>query len=125
MSSAMTNIGGHHPLVFDVVRTNIGNAFHQSTGAFIVPQTGLYVFTWSVRVTSGSYHCVELVVNGKVEGAVYQHSTSSEDDQGGSTIVIQANEQDDVFLRTKLGSNNGPIYSSPYGFPSFAGWKLN
>ncbi|XP_062612270.1 complement C1q-like protein 2 [Saccostrea cucullata] len=125
MSSSMTNIGGHHPLVFDVVKTNVGNAFHQSTGAFIVPQTGLYVFTWSVRITGGTYHSVDLVVNGKEEGAVYQISEGNEDDQGGSTIVILANEQDDVFLRTNMDYNKGPLVSNSYGYTSFAGWKLN
>ncbi|XP_062578820.1 complement C1q-like protein 4 [Saccostrea cucullata] len=127
MSSDMTNIGGHHPLVFDVVKTNTGNAYHQSTGTFTVPQTGLYVFTWSVRVTSGSYHSVELVVNGKMEGIVYQQSMGKDDDQGGSTIVILANEHDDVFLRTtmNMGANSGSIHSNSNGFTSFAGWKLN
>lgn len=37
----------HHVLVFDVVRTNIGNAYHSSTGVFIVPETNVYVFMWS------------------------------------------------------------------------------
>lgn len=37
----------HHVLIFDVVRTDIGNGYHPSTGVFIVPDTGVYVFIWS------------------------------------------------------------------------------
>ena len=34
-------------IVFDNVKTNAGNGYHPSTGVFIVPESGMYVFSWT------------------------------------------------------------------------------
>lgn len=53
----------HHVLKFDVVRTNIGNGYHPSTGIFSVPETGVYVFTWSFLNGDTDVHSVQLMIN--------------------------------------------------------------
>ncbi|KAK3105820.1 hypothetical protein FSP39_006406 [Pinctada imbricata] len=124
MSKPMTGIGDHHPLTFDVVRTNVGNAFHLSTGVFMVPQTGLYVFTWAFRLNiRKSSHSVEIMVNGIKAGAAYA-VVFDDVAQTSATIVIQVTAGDDVFLRSGAALNNGQIYSDTYGYTYFAGWKL-
>uniref|UniRef100_K1Q7S2 Caprin-2 n=1 Tax=Magallana gigas TaxID=29159 RepID=K1Q7S2_MAGGI len=125
MSTSMTNIGGHHPLVFDVIKTNSGNGLHPSTGVFTAPSSGLYVFTWTIRVDGNSYHSVELVVNGQEVGAVFDNTGSGEYDMSSTTVVTHVNQGEDVFLRTRVDSNQGLIFSSAYGYSSFSGWKLN
>lgn len=124
MSASMTNIGGHHILHFDDIKTNLGSGLHNTTGVFTAPKSGFYVFTWTIRVNKDSYHSVKLVVNGQEIGALYLYCGSIEYDQGSSTAVIHVNEGADVFLRTKMMYNNGKIFSDSYGYSSFAGWKL-
>lgn len=124
MTASMTNIGGHHILFFDSIKTNLGSGLHNTTGVFTAPKSGFYVFTWTVRVNRDSYHGVELVVNGQKVGSLYLYCGSIEYDQGSSTAVIYVNEGSDVYLRTNIKYNNGPIVSDTYGYSSFAGWKL-
>lgn len=125
MAGAMTNIGDHHILVFDVIKTNSGNGFHPTAGIFTAPSSGFYVFTWTIRVKNDGFHGVELVVNGQEVGALYQHVGPQEDDMSSTTVVTYVSQGEDVFLRTRIGYNHGVIYSTAYGYTSFAGWKLN
>ena len=125
MSSSMSNVGGHHTLLFDVLKTNAGNGFHSTSGVFMAPRSGFYVFTWTIRVYNTGQHSVELVVNGQGVGALYEHSGPGEDDMSSTTAVVYVNEGEDVFLRTKMDFNQGVIDTSVHGYSSFAGWKLN
>lgn len=125
MSTSMTNIGGHHTLVFNVIKTNSGNGLHSTTGVFTAPSSGLYVFTWTIRLEIDSYHGVELVVNGQGVGALYQHTGSGESDMSSTTVVTHVDQGEDVFLRTRIDYNQGFINSNAYGYTSFSGWKLN
>lgn len=45
MSKSTPSISIQYPLAFDIVKTNNGNGYHASTGVFIAPETGIYVFT--------------------------------------------------------------------------------
>ena len=124
MSTDMNNIGGHHTLIFDVIKANPGLGLHSTTGVFTAPKSGFYVFTWTIRVYNNNFHSVELVVNGQVNGAVYVHGGTGEDDMSSSIAVVYVSERGDVFLRTRIGHNQGVIESNSYGYSSFAGWKL-
>ncbi|KAK3105853.1 hypothetical protein FSP39_007167 [Pinctada imbricata] len=123
MSASMKNVGENHSLAFDVVKTNEGNAFHSNTGLFMVPESGLYVFTWSFRLLSGNYHSVELAVNGQSAGVIFSVPTGGTQTGTSTTIVIHATKDDNIYLRTKE-NNVGDIFSDRYGHTSFAGWKL-
>ena len=123
MSTDMNNIGGHHTLIFDVIKANPGLGLHPTTGVFTAPKSGFYVFTWTIRVYN-SYHGVELVVMGQVVGSLYEHGIAGDDDMGSTTAVVYVSERGEVFLRTKMDFNRGSIISTPHGYSSFAGWKL-
>ncbi|XP_061166799.1 uncharacterized protein LOC133175705 [Saccostrea echinata] len=127
MSAGATYTQNNHVLVFDTVKTNFGNSFHHNTGVFIVPTSGLYVFTWTIREHNGSHHSVALVINNEEYGAVYQNSRPGDYDQCSTTVVIYVNQGDDVFLRTRYGTGgtSGDIISNPYGRTSFSGWKIH
>ncbi|XP_061185468.1 uncharacterized protein LOC133193519 [Saccostrea echinata] len=124
MTSPATNIGPHHVLVFDVVKTNAGNGFHQNTGVFIAPKSGLYVFYWNIRVFNGQYHSVELVVNKDQVGVFFEHSASGHNSQSGNLAVVYVNQGDDVFVRTLANGHVGDVYSDGWGHSSFSGWLL-
>lgn len=76
-----------HVLVFDVARTNIGNAYHSSTGVFIVPETGVYVFIWGPVNGNGAVHSTQLMINSDIWGVVRAHSGSNNRMQSTSVVV--------------------------------------
>ncbi|KAK3098687.1 hypothetical protein FSP39_022020 [Pinctada imbricata] len=120
------NAGPGHVLVFDVAKTNIGNAYHPHTGVFIVPETGVYVFTWGFYIGgTDNYHSLELVVNAEVWGIVHTHSVAASDyKESTGVVVVQANAGDDVFVRSSATYAHGSINSDHASKTFFAGWKL-
>lgn len=114
----------HHVLKFDVVRTNIGNGYHSSTGIFSVPETGVYVFTWSFLNGDTDVHSVQLIINAEEWGVVNSHSSSNSWMQSTGLVVAHVNKGDDVFVKTK-DQSQGEIYSGVNSRTFFAGWKLN
>ena len=113
----------HHILTFDTVVTNVGNAYHPHMGTFIAPRSGLYVFTWTIRLFGNNYHSTELLVDNNVVNVVYFNPLDHIDGSVTGTAVVHVNQGDDVMVRT--GSTHvGDIKSYPDGRSSFAGWSL-
>lgn len=90
----------HHILTFDTVITNVGNAYHSYLGTFFAPRTGIYVFTWTIRLTDYSKQTTELLVNNNVINWIYFNSNDSVDGSVTGTAVVQVNQGDDVLIRT-------------------------
>ncbi|XP_062571692.1 C1q-related factor-like [Saccostrea cucullata] len=124
MSTSLVNPSSFHTLIFDTVITNDGNGYHPNTGVFIVPESGLYVFTWVMRQWTHATHGTELMVNKISSGSVFLHSMTDDHSVTG-LVVIHANQGDDVFVRTQVDNNYGNIGSDYHGKTSFAGWKIN
>ncbi|XP_062591679.1 uncharacterized protein LOC134253182 [Saccostrea cucullata] len=116
--------GLHHILTFDNVITNTGNAYHSHAGTFIAPRSGLYVFTWTIRIYGTSYHSTELMVNDNAVGSTYLNPVNTIDGSVTGTVVVHVDQGDDVLVRTRDSYNNGHINSDIVGKSSFAGWAL-
>lgn len=114
----------HHILAFDTVITNVGNAYHPQSGTFIAPRTGLYVFTWTIRLWGSSYHTSELLVDNNIVNTIYLDPNNHIDGSVTGTAVVLVNQGDDVLVRTGSENNNGDIKSDTHGRSSFAGWIL-
>ena len=115
----MSNIGGHHTLIYDVIKTNSSHGLHPTAGVFTAPESGIYVFTWTIRVFNNSYHGTALEVNGQQVGALIPHSGVSDNDTGSTSLAIHVNKGENVFPRTNMNSNNGGIHSDSNGNSSF------
>ena len=127
MSSILLSPSMQHVLVFDVVKTNMGNAYHPTTGVFMVPESGVYVFTWTFRTGNNYDHSIELIINRESFGAIYLHSVAGAEVEETGIVVAHVNAGDDVFVRTHSTltiGNNHYIQSNGYGRSSFAGWKI-
>jgi hypothetical protein len=107
-----------------VVKTNQGNAYHPTTGVFMVPQTGIYVFTWTIRIDGSRSHSTQLVVNTESVGIVHLNAGGTGIGEVTGIVVVHVNTGDDVFVRTHENYNSGFISSDVAGRSSFAGWKL-
>ncbi|XP_062589102.1 uncharacterized protein LOC134250764 [Saccostrea cucullata] len=71
MSQNTPTISVQYPFIFDVVKTNVGHGYHSATRAFVVPESGMYVFTWTMRVYGDHYHSAEAMVNTDALGVIY------------------------------------------------------
>lgn len=121
----MPSPGANQIIKFDHVMVNIGNGYHNNTGVFIVPTSGVYVFSWSVRLRAGAVHSVELVVNNESHGLVFMDATHTDGHvSAGSIAYLQSG--DDVYIRIKGTGcgNSGAIFTDYCGRSSFIGWKI-
>lgn len=125
MSKSTPSISIQYPIAFDIVKTNNGNGYHASTGVFIAPETGIYVFTWTIREYSNCRHSTQLMVNNAAIGVIHVDTGSSGDMSGTGVVVTHVNTGDDVYVRTYVVYNNCQISSDIAGRSSFAGWKLS
>ena len=123
-ANSAASLRQHHILVFDTVKTNMGNGYHVGDGIFIVPSSGLYVFAWTVTVQPHGWASVEIVVNAEVLGSTFADgSYASCWDGSAGIIVVHVNAGDHVFIRMQE-NGDGPINSNARGRTSFSGWKL-
>lgn len=125
MNVAEKNIGTHHPLIFDVPVTNYGNGYNKHTGIFTAPQSGVYVFSFTIFPDRGSSIAVNIYRNSEVVGQVYSY-ISSPDFSGTSMVAVLSMTIGDVtFIRTSpTTTSSGSIYSDGNVKSSFAGWKI-
>lgn len=87
----------HHVYVFDVVRTNVGNAYnyHSSTGVFTVPQyMCLFGVFWTLSFTLHSCNKYRRLVGRSSYLFRFEQSTICT-----SVIVAHVNKGDDVFVK--------------------------
>ncbi|XP_056016983.1 complement C1q-like protein 3 [Ostrea edulis] len=124
LSNNIISPGGHHILTFDTVITNTRNVYHPTSGTFIVPRSGLYVFTWTIRMNGQGSQSTELLVNSNVVGITFFHPGNVIDGSVSGTIVVHVNQGDDVLLRTSASIHSGGILSDSNGRSWFAGWAL-
>ena len=125
MSKGMT-FNMNQVFVFDVVKTNVGSAYHPTTGLFIALQTGVYVFTWTFRKSGDSANSIKLLINQDEIGSILLHTAAALGIEGTGIVVTHVNAGDDVFVRTHSSFPTGHYISSDeYGRSSFAGWRIS
>ena len=123
------NIGKHHLIIFDHALLNTGNGYHPTSGIFTAPQTGVYVFMWTVRIHSQS---IILIVNGQTYTSLYnrpyQYTAVGHNDADESVTgfaIVHVNQGDDVYLRTHTTyDGTRSVFSNEYGKSTFGGWIM-
>eukprot|EP00105_Crassostrea_gigas_P003159 XP_011415918.1 PREDICTED: complement C1q tumor necrosis factor-related protein 2 [Crassostrea gigas] len=123
LTTALSSPGNLRTLIFDAIFTNEGNGYNHHIGVFIAPRTGLYVFTWTIRTSSG-YFNTQLLVNGLIYGWVYSASNYHYD-SSSATAVVRVVAGQSVYIRTGPANNGGTIYSGNEGFSTFSGWTVD
>lgn len=102
---------------FSQLRTNIGNAFSTSNYRFTAPSSGLYVFHWSLSLSSSYYGNTNLKINGSTFHKTYCRKTYQ---QCGSTVTVWLSKSDQVWVESAYSS----VYARAY-YSSFSGWRLH
>lgn len=127
MTTVIPIQGPHQRIVYDEVKTNNGNGYNESTGIFTVPESGTYVFTWTTFSYVEEYVRLEIVVAGTIFGGTLSDTQETGDaDTETGIIVVNAQEGDQVFVRTQLrGPGNGRLYVEFECASTFSGWKIS
>ncbi|XP_062614199.1 uncharacterized protein LOC134275936 [Saccostrea cucullata] len=126
MSTGITNPGDHQTLIFDQVQLNEGNGYQSHSGVFIAPASGMYAFTWTMRLHAAhgaENHSAQLIVDNKMYSAIFQSIGHSGNENVSGTCVVLLNKGDDVFVRTTT-NNVGGIESDASGVTAFGGWLI-
>jgi len=103
-------------IVFNQITTNVGNGYNPSTGVFICPVSGYYVFDVHIQGQMDKYVGVYIYLNGSVLG--YAHADDKFDYQSASgyvCVVLKQGDKVDVkaYVTSSLngGSNRGCTFS--------------
>lgn len=125
MSKSEPTPSNHHSLIFDVLKTNLGNGYNKFSGTFVAPYAGAYVFTWTINTNPHGAHFINLMVNNAIVGGTLTDTQDANDyDSDSNTAVVVLSQGDSVSLRTTGASDRAEIYADMHAVTSFAGWRL-
>ena len=112
-------------ITFNQETLDTAHAYHSDDGIFTVPETGVYVFSWT---TNGAGHTLvntEIVVNGHAQGKTIADSDEDNDFRTSTGILVTAvTAGDHVYIRFKDTISLKGHISVGEGQCTFSGWKL-
>ncbi|XP_045211498.2 C1q-related factor-like [Mercenaria mercenaria] len=115
-----TALGDHQPIEFDMVTTNIGNAYNKADGMFTAPVPGTYVFSWTAANHIRSFMWSQLVINGLMHGKTLTDS-ADHISVASNTVVVNLKAGDVVWIRTMADHSHRLMGSQ---LSTFSGWLL-
>ncbi|XP_069131966.1 caprin-2-like [Argopecten irradians] len=122
MSTSTTLLHVNEAIVFDSVMTNVGGGYNPHDGIFIVPESGVYVFTWTTVSISQSNIRTEIHINGVAESSLGSYGDTISNYQLATGIIVKSViVGDHVYIKNKL---DGTIVSNFQGKSTFSGWRL-
>ncbi|KAL4235193.1 hypothetical protein ACF0H5_006831 [Mactra antiquata] len=104
LDHVVRNLAKNQGIVYNQVLYNRAGGYDSTTGIFTAPTTGIYLFSWSVMARKlGGEHAydiwLKLVVNGDHKlAAVAESRNDADDNQGSSTVILEVNQGDKVWL---------------------------
>ena len=107
--------------------TDSGDGYNNQDGLYVVPVTGVYVFTYTVYVDQHNQIHAELVINGQVKNSLFADydSSGNEDNSATAISVLQVNAADHVSVRNSgIHSTCNVLSTFDLGLTSFSGWRL-
>ncbi|XP_035694399.1 complement C1q-like protein 3 [Branchiostoma floridae] len=110
-------------VTFDIVHTNVGNAYNKTTGKFAPQVSGYYMLTYTGMTTSvvGSAYWSRLKKNGEEIVSLYDRSNGDHISSCNSAI-LQLQPGDEVWVELDGRSS---MWSDPGGYVSFSGFLIH
>ena len=102
-------------IIFDDVETNLGNGYDGSTGVFIAPTPGIYVFY--INLLAQRQNTIESTVfrNGFPIQHVYAGTPENTYGPGGNMVVIMLQKEDNIYTKINKDPNrNVTLIDGPW-----------
>ena len=126
LTQELGSLNSGYTIKCDQVLLNDGNAYSPYTGAFTVPETGVYLLTMSINAFhNGHKNHVKLVSNNRnIVDAIVWVVDSDHHVMGGNTAIVRLNSGEKIWL--EIYSNGGSeLYSKgDYRWVTFSGVLL-
>ncbi|XP_062620084.1 multimerin-2-like [Saccostrea cucullata] len=87
---------------FEQTYINIGSHYHTEDGIFIAPQTGIYMFHWTIATGSTDFY-TQLIVGGTSRASSYVPHPGGPD-SSSAMVITNVNKDDHVWIQI-YGSN--------------------
>ena len=114
-----------HTVKCDQVILNDGGAYNSFTGAFTVPQTGVYLLTFNIDVYhDGRYEGVHLIVNNRKIVDAVAAGNDNKDAMSGNTALIRLTQGESVWLETFFSADGELVSKSDLRLTTFSGILL-
>lgn len=108
-------------LVFPHIVTNNGNGYNPSTGKFIAPSDGTYVFFVTVNTYSGNFIYLNIVLNDSSKVRTMSHN-SANFMTGTNMAVLQLYTGNSVWVSRHTGKS---YYTQEVPVTTFSGFILS
>ncbi|XP_045159319.2 C1q-related factor-like [Mercenaria mercenaria] len=109
---------GNQPFVFESVITNVGNAYNYTSGHFVAPVSGTYVFYSSILSMAGASFEAYIAVNGSIK--VRMHESGNNGPRYGmasQSAIVELNAGDVVSVNSPSSVKvHGNTYTTFSGF---------
>ncbi|CAN0425575.1 unnamed protein product [Lampetra fluviatilis] len=109
------------PIVFDLIISNLGEAFDVTTGRFLCPSNGTYVFIFHIlKLAVNVPLYINLMRNDEVLVSAYANDGAPDHETASNHAVLQLVTGDNIWLRV----HRGTIYGSSWKYSTFSGYLL-
>ncbi|KAK3093600.1 hypothetical protein FSP39_017952 [Pinctada imbricata] len=108
-SVGLTHTMSGTKLIFDRIFINIGNGYHETTGVFNAPKSGIYVFYYYALSTQNKVIYVDLYHNYHYVNSLYGHISNGYAN-GGNAATLELMSGDTVYI--KVRDTNSEFYGS-------------
>ncbi|VDI66597.1 Hypothetical predicted protein [Mytilus galloprovincialis] len=125
LSKAITSLGSHQAIDYDLVLTNEGQAYDSLHGHMVAPVKGLYLVSACVFVDRNKYVALNLVKNGQSVATFYPDGRGGHYDSESKTLPLVLEKGDMVWMHTNPGfeGHELPAHGSSL-YNSFSGVLL-
>ena len=111
-------------IIFNQKVLDSANAYDSGNGIYTVPESGTYIFTWTVYCRGHEWATTQLMINNYEYGKSFANSEEINDTHTSTGLVVATVKQGDtVFVRFGSSANSGYLYSL-YATNTFSGWIL-
>ena len=102
--TSQPSVSASSTILFDTVRTNVGNGYNIDDGSFTAPVDGIYQFSSTMMTAQDGEIWAHFSLNGRNMAYIYAHGTEGRHDQGANTVILQLNKGDRVCVMSRYTS---------------------